>query len=962
MTTRVRLLFVAALLFTFAGGRYALDARPAAPQGTAATAALTSTIPTDSTITIGRLPNGLRYYVRANRQPEKRAELRLVVNAGSVLEEDDQRGLAHFVEHMAFNGTAHFPGHDIISFMQSIGMRFGPSVNAFTSFDETVYMLQVPTDRPDVLDRAMLALEDWAHAVTFDAGEIDKERGVILEEWRLRRGADARLQDKQFPILLQGSRYAERLPIGQPEIIQTFKPERLRQFYADWYRPDLMAVIAVGDIDAAAVEQSIRTHFGPMTAPANARPRPAYDVPGLPGTRYAIATDPEARETEVSVYHTMAARDQSTIASYRQQILEGLYSSMLNARFAEIAQKPDAPILGASAGHGSIVRTAEASMLSAAVPDGGVEAGLDALFTEAERVARFGFTATELDRERTRMLRSMQQAVTAKADRTSASYAAEYMRNFTTGEPIPGIDYEYALYQRFLPEITLAEINALARGWVPDENRVVMVGAPDKPGAVPTEARLAAVMTGVERKDLTAYTDATGTRPLMASPPAPGRVTAVNTRDQYGITEWTLSNGARVILKPTTFKQDEVLVTAFSPGGTSLASDADYVAASTAAQVVMAGGLGSFSALDLRKVLTGKLASAGVYIGDTSEGLNGSASTKDLDTLFQLIHLRFTAPRKDPSIFEVMKTQTRAALANQAAQPEFAFSQALTEALWKNHPRMQPMTIERLDRMDLEKSFAFYKERFADAAGFTFVFVGSFTPEALRPLVETYLASLPATGRRETWKDVGIRPARGIVTRDVYKGLEPKSQTRIIFTGPFEYDQAHRVEMRAMAFALEGMLRETLREDLGGTYSVSASAGYDKIPQQQYTLSIGFGSAPDRTKDLVQRTFENIERLKRDGPTQQTVSEVRQVFLRDYETNSRENSFFLRELATRYELGENLQDLFSLTDFYSKVDAKMIQDAARRYLDLQNYVEVSLFPEKPATPAAAPSSAAPASR
>lgn len=927
-----------------------------------ATAPLDATIPVDARITTGTLPNGLRYYIRVNHKPEQRAELRLVVNAGSVLEDDDQRGLAHVVEHMSFNGTAHFPKLDIINFMQSIGMRFGPSVNAFTSFDETVYMLQIPTDRAEVIDRSLLILEDWAHAVTFDPVEIDKERGVITEEWRLGRGAGARLQDKQFPVLLQGSRYANRLPIGQMDIVQHFPPERLVQFYKDWYRPDLMAVVAVGDFDPAAMERQIRAHFGALTNPPNERPRPKYDVPDHAGTSYAIASDPEARTTSVSVYHLEPARDQSTVGAYRRQIVEGLYSAMLNARLGEIAQKPNAPFLGASVGQGSLVRTADATTLSAVVPDGGAVAGLDAIFTESERVARFGFTQTELDRIKADVARSLERAVAQRDDEDSADLAAEYIRNFSTGEPIPGIVYENALYQRFLPGITLADVNALAKTWAPDGDRVVLVSAPEKSGVtMPTEAQLSAVMTGVANKTLTAYTDTVTSQPLLASAPTPGSIVSTKTEPEYGVTEWTLSNGARVILKPTTFKQDEVLFRAFSLGGTSIASDADYIPASTAASVVAAGGVGTFSAIDLQKVLTGKAASASPYIGDVDEGLSGAASPKDLETMFQLLYLRFTAPREDPAIFGVLQSQTRAALANQSAQPDFAFNQALTSALWRDHPRMQPMTPERIDQMDLQKSIAFYRARFSDASRFTFVFVGAFEPDAIRPFVERYVASLPSTHGDETWKDVGVHAADGVVMREVRKGIEPKSRTAIVFHGPFQYDQAHRVAIRAMAMALESRLRETLREDLGGTYNVSVSAGYGKIPIERYTVSIAFGSSPDRTNALVTRVFQEIEALKTNGPSASAVTDVRETFLRDYETSARENGFFLREIAARYEYGEGLKDLFGLADFYKKIDAATIQDAARQYLDTSNFVQVKLFPALTGAPATPAAPAAPAS-
>src|SRR3954465_5182574 len=532
-----------------------------APAPTAATSApLSATIPIDAQITTGRFANGLRYYIRKNKKPEQRAELRLVVNAGSILEERDQSGLAHFVEHMAFNGTKHFPKKETVKFLESIGMRFGPTVNPFPSFDETVYMLEVPTDKPDVLDKAFLILEDWAHNVSFDDTEIDKERGVITEEWRLWRGAGARMQDKQFPILFKGSRYPERLPIGDMEVVQSFKHERLKKFYEDWYRPELMAVVAVGDFDKAAIETLVKNHFETIPKSPATKMRPTYNVPEQPGTLYAIATDKEASGTSVAVYSKMPARDQTTIGAYRDQIVERLFAGMLSARFSEMAQKPDAPFLGAGAGRGQFVRPLEVLTLSAGVKEDGVERGLDALFTEALRVEKFGFTPTELDRQKRNIMRGLERAVAEKDNTPSSSLADEYVRNFTDKEPAAGIDYEMGLHARFLPEITLAEINALAKQWVPDKNRVVMVNAPEKPGlTVPDEAKLSAVITTAVRKDLTAYVDTVDSQPLLDPLPAPGAVTRTAVKEAFGITEWELTNGVKVVLKPTTFKEDEVL-------------------------------------------------------------------------------------------------------------------------------------------------------------------------------------------------------------------------------------------------------------------------------------------------------------------------------------------------------------------------------------------------------------------
>jgi zinc protease len=913
----------------------------------AATAPLTATIPIDPAVTTGQFANGLRYYIRRNGKPENRAELRLVVNAGSVLEADDQQGLAHFVEHMAFNGTQNFPKLEIVKFMESIGMRFGPSINAFTSFDETVYMLAVPTENREVLDRALLVLEDWAQRVSFDPAEIDKERGVIMEEWRLRRGASARIQDQQLPVLLAGSRYATRLPIGKPEIIQNFRHDRLIQFYRDWYRPELMSVIAVGDFDPVVVEGLIRSHFASLPASRGGPPRTPHAVPERKTPAYVIATDREQPTTTVTVVNLMPTRDESTIGSYRRTIVEGVFSSMLSARFLEMGQKPDAPFLGAAAGRGSFVRTAEGSQLAAAVKEDGIDRGLEALFVEAERVTKFGFTATELDRVKRNMARSIERAAAEKDNQQSADLAAEYSRNYLEREPIPGIVYEDALYKRFLPGITLEELNALARTWSPESSRVVMISAPEKPGlAPPTEARLRTVIAGATGKATTPYDDGATSAPLLATVPNPGTIAGTTTKPAVGITEWTLSNGVRVVLKPTTFKQDEIVFRGFRYGGSSLASDADFVPASTAAQVASVGGVGALSLADLRKVMTGVIASASPSIGSYEESISGGGSPKDLEAMMQLIYLRFTQPRADPEVFGVMRDQTKAQLVNQTATPGFAFQQALNDALNGGHLRTRPMTPELVDQMNLEKSMAFYKERFADANGFTFVFVGTFEIATMRPLVERYLASLPSTSRSSTWRDVGIRRPTDVVKRRVAKGIEPQSQTQIVFTGPFRNDQAHRIAIRAMGIVLSTRLRNALREDLGGTYSISASPTYSKVPREEYTVTIGFGSAPDRAEPLAERVFGEIETFKTSGPTAAEVNDARAALTREFETSSMQNQFLLTNIAARYQQGESVEEFFEIAKAYNTVSAADIQAAAREYLSTNRYVQVVLVPER----------------
>ena len=906
---------------------------------------LTAVVPVDPRITVGTLPNGLRYYVRANKQPQGRAALRLVVSAGSILEDDDQRGLAHFVEHMCFNGTRHFPKQEVVAFLQSTGMRFGAHINANTSFDQTVYQLQIPTDNPDVIDRSLLILEDWAHAVTFDPAEIEKERGVILEEWRVGLGAGARMLDVQLPVLLKDSRYAERLPIGKPDIIQKFTYDRLKKFYTDWYRPDLMAVIAVGDFDPAKIEALIRSRFGAIPAAASPRPRPTYDVPDQPGTRYTVATDSEATATTVGVTSLMAARDQTTVGAYRQQTIERVFSGLLSARFAELGRKPDAPFLDAGTSRGLFVRSAEATTLSALVAEGSVERGLAALFTEADRVAKFGFTQTELDRFRLGYLQTFTQLAASNDEHTSQSLADEYIRNFMQQEPIPGIAYENGLVQRFLPEITLADINSLAQDWVPDRNRVVAVNAPKKAGAtVPDEAKLAAVIKNAGAGATTAYVDTVSTRPLLDNVPKPGSVTKTSTKAP-GITEWTLSNGVRVVLDPTTFKQDEILFRAFSPGGTSLASDQDFVAAETASRVVANGGLGTLTAVDLSKKLAGKTAVVRPDIEEMYEGLSGRALRSDLETMFQLIYLTFTQPRADAEAFRAATGQLSAMLANRQALPDAAFEDALNALLTQNHLRARPMSPAFVAEMNLDKSVAFYKDRFADASDFTFVLVGSFDLPTIKPFVEQYLASLPALHRTEAGRDVGIRPPAGVVEKEVIKGSTPKSEVGVVFSGPFQNTERNRVVIRAMANTLGGNLQRVLREDLGGTYGVSVVPEFTKRPTEEYRLTITFACDPARTQDLVKALFTVVDDFRTTGPGAGQVSDVQAALRRDLETDSRRNGYLLNQLAFAYQYDEPISDPSALRALYDQLTPSLLRDAARTYLDTTRYVKVLLFPE-----------------
>jgi zinc protease len=911
---------------------------------------LSARLTADPKVRIGTLPNGIRYYIRQNALPAKRAELRLVVNAGSVLEAEDQRGYAHFVEHTAFNGTTNFAKNELVAYLQSIGVRFGADLNAYTGFDETVYILPVPTDTAHILDRGFQILGDWARGQRFDSAEVVNERGVVHEEWRGRKGASDRVLQQWLPIALRGSLYAERLPIGTEQSIMAATPRILRRFYDDWYRPDLMAVVAVGDFDPATIETRIRRQFSGIRRVASPRPRPVLRVPDNREPLIAIATDPELTSTQVEVVYKQPREDTPTHPHNPPHHNPHHNTTNLNSRFNEIAQKPDAPFLGAGASKsGFIARSMGGFTLAATVKDGGIERGLEAVLTETRRVDQFGYLPAELEREKQDVLRGYERAYAEREKTQSASLVGEYVRNYLENEPIPGIEKEWQLVQQLLPTITLAEVNASARKWITDENRIVLAAAPKKDGVkVPTAAELQAVFARVAQAPVTAYTETVSDSPLLGAKPAAGRVTAERAIAGVGITEWTLSNGARVLIKPTDFKADEIQLTAYAEGGTSLASDANYMSAALASQIVSLSGIGAFNRVDLGKKLAGKAVRLGPGIEGTVSQLSGSASPKDLETLLQLTHLHFTSPRLDTIAWQAFRNQVGPFLANRSSDPKSVFGDTIQVTMAQHHARQRPWTTALFNEIDPDSALAFYRARFADAGRFTFVFVGNVDLATLKPLVEQYLASLPGQGQKEQWKDVGIRPPQGVVERTVRKGVEPQATTRILFTGPIEYAPANRFALRALTDYMEIKLVETLREEMGGTYSPNISGGASRAPRQEYTISVGYTSAPEMVDTLTKTVLRLIDQVKRVPPTQADVDRVKAQLIRGREIDVKQNGYWMGNIVARDRAGEDLVGLLSAYDAMVRaLTPAQIQDAAKRYFDTGNYARFILLPETP---------------
>jgi len=736
------------------------------------------------------------------------------------------------------------------------------------------------------------------------------------------------------------------LPIGKKEILASADYDSFRRFYQDWYRPDLMAVIAIGDFDKSWIEQLIKKHFSRIPGTIKARERKIFPVPDQEESLFAMATDPEATGSRVSIYFKLDVEEQATIRAYRQMLIEFLYNGMLNKRLNELLRKPDPPFLFGFSNKGRIVRSKEFYILGAAVRDNGMERGLEALLTEAVRVKQHGFTQSELDRQKADMMRGIERAYNERDKSESGLYAAEYIRNFLTDEPIPGIEYEFELYKKFLPKIRLEEVKQLVSQWISDTNRVILVNAPEKEGVmVPTEEDLLASFDVVNKKDVLPYEDLVSDQPLVQAPPKPEKIVQEKEIKELEITEWLLSNGVRVVLKPTDFKNDQILFTAMSPGGHSLVSDEDFVAAVTATSLIGEGGLGDFGRIELQKKLAGKVVSVSPWITSLQEGLSGSASPKDVETMFQLIYLYFTSPRKDGTAFVSFQTRIKGFLENRHANPQTAFRDTVQVTMSRYHHRTRPWSEEVLDEMDLQKSFHIYQDRFADASDFTFIFVGNFEVEKLRALVQNYLGGLPTLSRNESWKDVGIRYPAGVIEKSVKKGLEPKSQVRIIFTGPFTWNRQNRYNIESMKSVLRIKLRESLREEKGGTYGVGVGVSTWRFPYERYSITINFGCAPERVEELTNTVFERIDSLKTDDIDYSYLSKVKEMQRRKREIDLKENGFWLNILQSYYYHEKDPLVILEYDKLFESLSLEAIKNAAQKYFNLENYVKVVLYPE-----------------
>lgn len=896
----------------------------------------------------GKLPNGLTYYVMPNARPQKRAALWLAVNAGSVQEDDDQRGLAHFDEHMAFNGTKRFPEAALVKYLESIGMRFGPDLNAYTHWDQTVYQLEVPSDNPEYLMKGLDILRDWAGDITFDPKEVDKERGVVKEEWRLGRGAGMRMFDKHSKVLFKGSRYADRITIGLPEILDKAPRDTLVRYYKDWYRPDLMAVIAVGDFDPAQIESEIKSRFGNLAAPANPRARPQGGVPPAEGTRVSVETDKEATGTTVSIENLVPHRPESSKKDYRRLVAEGIYSQILSERLASVARRKDAPFIQAGGGIQGLVRTVDSFSRFAAAKEGKIEDALRALLTEVTRIEKHGITQSELDRARTNQQRAMEQMADTEATRESRSVTDEITRHFFEGELMIGPKREKELTLEILPTLTLAELNKLGQSFGGPEGRVILISGPQGK-ALPSKERVLAIVDEVNKSNVTPWEEKATTTALMDKAPKAGKVTKESRVDKIGVTEWTLSNGVRVIVKPTDYEIDSVSISGVSPGGEATIADGQYKHARWADDIADLGGVGNLDVESLTKVLAGKQVRVSTSIGETTENIDAGGSAKDLETMFQLLYLRMTSPRKDAEAFGVWRANLTEQITNALRSPEFRYARESSTALYRGHTRRKPPEPADIQKIDADKALGFYKDRFGDATDFTFVIVGDVKLEQVKPLVETYLGGLPAKGRKEKEKDLKIKKVKGIVKKEFKLGSEPKASVQIDFHGDEKWSRDKDRDMFILGQVMSIKLREQMREDMGGVYGVGAGGRINRSPPLERTFSVRFGCDPTRVGELVKAVLDTSEKLKKEPVSEDTLERVKATFLRARETDLRRNGFWAGWLANAYRYGDDPTIVLDTGAMTARMTAANVQAAAKSYLDTKQYFQAVMLPENAAS-------------
>lgn len=895
-------------------------------------------LPQDPGVLKGKLENGLTYYIRSNKKPEKKVELRLIVNVGSIVEDDDQQGLAHMAEHMAFNGTRNFKKNDIVSYLQSIGVEFGGDLNAYTGFDETVYILPIPTDQPGNLDKGFQILEDWAHQVTYLDEDINSERGIILEESRLGKSADERMFKKVYPELFKGSKYANRLPIGVDSIIKNFPPDAIRRFYRDWYRPNLMAVVVVGDINSEEALRYVQKHFSGLKNPAQPRGRDYAQVLPYTSSNAMVVSDKEATGFEFSVnFPARTIKPTTTLGEYRNDLIRNLYVSLLNNRFRELTQKADPPFVFAAAGFESYARFHESFNISGSTGTQDVQKGLQAAMTEVERVKRFGFTAAELERAKKNVLAAYERQWNNRDKTESAVYADEYIRNFTQQEPIPGIDTEFTYVKELLPGIQLSEVNSLTDLYRNEKNTFAYVTGLEnnEKYKLPAVAAISTVLQSVEKDaSIKAYEEKVIASNLLTTTPKAGKVTRTTRNNTLGSTELTLSNGVTVTLKTTDFKNDQILFSTTRYGGLTAYSLEDKYSAENATAVVGSMGFGSFSPTDMRKAMAGKSIAVNPVIGPYTAGFSGSSSKKDLESFFQVFHLSVTEPRLDSVLYKSFLQRSKAQVAMLSANPQIAFIDTLYQVLYENNP-LAPTAVPRAanyDKINLDRAFAIYKEQLGDVAGMHITMVGSFNEDTVISLLEKYVAGLPASKSRN-YVDNKVRPFKGQNDFQFKKGKDDKSLILGVFHGEVPYNATTELQLEGLSEVMNISIIEEMREKIQGIYGGGTQVQLAKLPIGNFQFILQLPCGPAKVDTLVKTFRSQLEGLAKNGVDTGYVSKVKKAWIEKYRVDSKKNEYWLSALQ-EIKLGErNADQVVNAEKYFNAFSAADVKKAANLLLN-----------------------------
>lgn len=907
-------------------------------------------MPLDSTIRYGKLSNGMTYYIRHNEQPKERAEFFIAQNVGAILEEDSQNGLAHFLEHMAFNGTKNYPGKNLINYFETIGVKFGQNINAYTSLDETVYNLsEVPTNRETIIDSAMLVLHDWSSFISLEDKEIDKERGVIREEWRQGQSAFRRLWTASNKVSMAGSQYAKRDVIGDTAVINNFTYETLKNYYKKWYRPDLQAILIVGDIDVDQIEAKIKKMFSDIPTPVNPAERIFYQVPDNDEPIVGVFTDPEMEVTQVSLYfkvYSIPDEVRLSTSGYNISIIKNLINNMINNRLSEIKQEPESPFTNIGSTITDLVRTKDVFAFYSNPAAGKEKAARERMLKEAESIRRFGFTSSELSRAKTDMLSSYEKSYNERNQQKNNRLVREYARHFLSSEPIPGMAWEYKYLNANLPALTIEMVNNLAQKCIGEKNIIYMIQGPEKAGLVyPTNDDLKQELRDVRKSEFKPYQDNVSTEPLISNKLKPGKVKSVKVNETLGSTEWTLSNGIKILFKQTKFKEDEIRMSAWSYGGHSLLTEDDLPSAMYTTYVIGQSGLGKFNLAELNKKMTGKIASVNPYIGGYDEGLNGSSSVKDLETMLQLTHLYFTAPREDENAYQYVMKSLKTEKENEALNPENAYSDSITTLLYAHNPRMVLSNLENLQKVDYASIQRIFKNRFSNPADFTFEFVGNIDEKSFKPMVEKYLGSLKTSKIRESWKDNNIRVQGGTLYKEIEKPLKvSKTSNFVRYTMNLPYNMENHVIMNAIGNILRLRYTATIREEEGGSYGVSSWGSISNKPLEEAGLTIYFDTDPKIYKHMLEIVHAEIKSLADNGPKADDLNKVKLNMMKQYSEDLSENSFWMNSISSYYR--DNMNFVTDYKKAVESLDSASISAVSKSLLKQNNVIQILLMPEK----------------